>query len=122
MVTTTTATAASGRFSKNTFDRASLAYSLDQPAADDRTDRSRDAGEARPGAHSARPLVGRKRRLNDRERSRREQGTPDTLKHASADEHVEMLGASPHRYADASANHTTPMRKMRATASEPVSE
>src|SRR5207253_4402607 len=61
---------------------------LDHPAAERRSKREREAGDAGPQADRAGALLRRERDREDRERARQQQRRADALRGAEADQHA----------------------------------
>ena len=90
-------------------ERPAPARTVDEPAADERSDRAGDAAEARPRADGLGAIVLAEAGLEDRKASRRQQRAADTLQHPRGDEHLDVRrGAAS---SDAAANQTVPIRK-----------
>ena len=83
---TTTATA-SGRLMRKTHRQPD---GLHQPAAEERAGRAGDAGQTRPGADRAHPVLRPEGRLQDRQAARRQQRAADALDRAGGDQRPDV--------------------------------
>ena len=104
-------------------ERPSPTRSVDEPAAEERTDRARDTAEARPRADGGRAIGLAEAHLDDREAPGREQRGTDTLQDARGHEDLDVRrraaqqrrGREPDR---ADEEHLAPAETVTERASE----